>query len=152
MSILSWLKEVTAGDNTVGFIDTSSMTFAKGEEQFLGLDMKAALDAHMAWTRRLEAKLNGDRQDDLDLATVASDCECKLGKWLHGSAKLQFGEIPDYAELRRIHADFHLKAGEILNNVVNGDREMALKNLKDLRHQSGNVQLALVRLYSHAQH
>lgn len=152
MSILSWLKEVTTGDNTAGFIDTSSMTFAKGEEQFLGLDMKAALDAHTSWTRRLEAKLNGEKGEELNLATVASDCECTLGKWLHGSAKLQFGKVQDYDELLRVHADFHLKAGELLNNVVNGDRATALKNLKDLRHQSGNVQLALVRLYSHAQH
>jgi len=152
MSILSWLKEVTTGDTKTGFIDTDAMTYAKGEEQFHGLDMKAALDAHMAWTRRLEGKLNGENQENLDVACVASDCECTLGKWLHGNAKQQFGVSADYQELRRVHADFHLKAGEILNNVLNGDREQALNNLRDLRYQSGNVQLALVRLYSHAQH
>lgn len=152
MSILSWLKEVTAGESKAGFIDSDAMTFAKGEEQFHGLDMKAALDAHMAWTRRLEDKLSGANQEDLDVATVASDCECKLGKWLHNTARQQFGESPDYHDLQKVHADFHLKAGRILNNVLNGDRDQALKNLKDLRYQSGNVQLALVRLYSHAQH
>lgn len=31
MSILSWLKEVTIGENKAGFIDTDSMTFANGE-------------------------------------------------------------------------------------------------------------------------
>jgi hypothetical protein len=152
MSILSWLKEVTTGDSKTGFIDTEAMTFAKGEETFQGLDMKAALDAHTAWAKRLEDRLNGLSQEDLDVATVASDCNCTLGKWLYGDARKSFSESGDYEELRRVHADFHLKAGEILNNVLNGDREQAMKNLKDLRYQSGNVQLSLVRLYSHSQH
>lgn len=152
MSILSWLKEVTIGDNKAGFIDTDSMTFAKDEVQFHGLDMKAALDAHMAWTKRLEDKLDGSNADDIDVATVASDCECTLGLWLYGTAKQKFNDSQEYLELRRVHADFHLKAGEILNNVLHGESDDAHKNLKDLRYQSGKVQLSLVRLYSHAQH
>lgn len=152
MSILSWLKEVTTGENKAGLIDTQSMHFAEGEQQFHGLDMKAALDAHMAWTQRLEEKINGSNEEVLDVATVASDCNCKLGKWIHGEARQQFGDEPDLKELQRVHADFHLKAGEILNNVTNDEEEDARANLKKLRHQSGNVQLSLVRLYSHAQH
>jgi len=152
MSILSWLKEVTTGETKAGFLDTNAMTFAKGEEHFHGLDMKAALDAHTAWSKRLEDRLHGKSQERLDVAAVASDCECTLGKWLHGDARSMFGDSGDYEELRRVHADFHLKAGEILNNVLNGDREQAQKNLRELRYQSGNVQLSLVRLYSHAQH
>lgn len=152
MSILSWLKEVTTGDNKAGFIDTDSMTFAKEEVEFHGLDMKAALDAHVAWTKRLEDKLSGSNDEELDVATVASDCECTLGKWLHGTAQNKFGESPDYEELRQVHADFHLKAGDILNNVLHGEKDSAINNLKELRFQSGKVQLSLVRLYSHAQH
>jgi hypothetical protein len=150
MSILTWLKEVTSG-GSAEFIDTNGMTFAKGEEQFHGLDMKAALDIHMGWTHRLQGKLTGHNPEHLDVATVASDCECTLGKWIHGSAKEQFGGLPEYHQLRQTHAEFHLKAGEILNNVVNGECEVAKSNLKELRFQSGNVQLALVRLYSQAQ-
>ncbi len=149
MSILSWLKEVTIGDNSAGFIDTNSMVFANGEEHFHGLDMKTALDAHMAWEKRLEDKIGGKNHEPLDVATVGSDCNCTLGKWLYGSAKMQFGETPEYLELRQVHADFHLNAGEIVNNVLNGDREKALKNLRELRFQSGKVQLSLVRFYSH---
>lgn len=151
MSILSWLKTVGSSVTSAELIDTESMTFAKGEEEFHGLDMKAALDAHSAWNKRLEGKISGTNNEPLSLATVASDCECQLGKWIHGPAKAQFGSVADYDELRRVHADFHLKAGEILNNVQNGDATTASSNLKELRFQSGNVQLALVRLYSHAQ-
>lgn len=152
MSILSWFKAVGSSVSSTGLIDTESMTFAKGEEEFHGLNMKEALDAHTAWTRRLEGKISGENKESLAVATVASDCECQLGKWIHSTAKKQFGSIADFEELRRIHADFHLKAGEILNNVLNGDEAKASSNLKELRYQSGNVQLSLVRLYSHAQH
>jgi hypothetical protein len=152
MSILSWLKEVTTGDNKAGHIDTGSMTFAKGEEEFQGLDMKAALDAHAAWVKRLEDRLNGVSEERLDIATVSSDCQCVLGKWLYSDALRQFGESGEYLNLRQVHADFHRKAGETLSDVVKGDREQAVKNLRDLRCQSNNVQLSLVRLYSHMQH
>jgi len=151
MSILTWLKEVTTGGKAE-FLEAGGMTFADGEQEFHGLDMKAALDAHIGWTHRLEGKLNGTNTETLDVATVASDCECTLGKWIHGSAKRQYGNSEEYDELRQEHADFHLKAGEILNNVINADRELARTQLKELRFQSGNVQLALVRLYSHGQH
>lgn len=150
MSILTWLKEVTTGGHPE-FIESGGMTFAAGEEQFHGLNMKAALDAHVEWTHRLEGKLNGDNSEALDAATVGSDCNCKLGKWIHGSAKEQFGDVPEYEQLRETHADFHRKAGEILKNVGDRESELARSNLKELRYQSGKVQLALVRLYSHAQ-
>jgi hypothetical protein len=151
MSILSWLKQVGSGSGA-DVINSGAMTFAKGEEEFHGLNMKDALEAHTAWTRRLEGKISGENQEQLNVATVASDCECKLGKWIHGTAKQQFGTTPDFEELRRVHAEFHLKAGEILNNVLNGDQTRAASNLKEIRYQSGSVQLSLVRLYSHAQH
>lgn len=150
MSILSWLKQAGSTINNAGLIDTESMTFARGEEEFHGLDMKGALEAHMRWVKRLEGKITGDNHEQLDVATVASDCECTLGKWLHGTARKQFRDSADYQDLCRVHADFHLKAGEILNNVVNGDEDKANSNLKEIRYQSGNVQLSLVRLYSHA--
>lgn len=152
MSILAWLKEVTTSGNKAGFIDAGSITFDKGEEQFKGLDMKAALDAHLAWTKRLEDSLNGTSNETLDAATVSSDCKCALGQWLYGVAREQFAGSSEYQELRQVHADFHLKAGEILSNVLNGEDEQAYWNLRELRYQSGNVQLSLVRLYSHAQH
>ena len=151
MSILSWFKHVTE-DSTGADLMEQPLTFGEGEEVFSGLNMREALDAHMAWTNRLEGKITGENKEELDVVAVASDCECKLGRWIHGEAKRQFGQEPDLEELRRVHADFHLKAGEILNNVTNGQEKDALANLKQLRHQSGTVQLSLVRLYSHSQH
>lgn len=151
MSIMSWFKQVTTGDPSADLIE-QPLTFGEGEEQFHGLNMREALDAHSAWTRRLEGKITGENDEVLDVARVASDCECMLGKWIHGEAKRQFGDGAELSELRQVHADFHLKAGEILNNVLNGEQDDARSNLKKLRHHSGSVQLSLVRLYSHSRH
>ena len=144
MSILSWLKHF-ASDET-----PSEMTFAANEQQFYGLDMKSALDAHLEWTQRLEAPMNGSSAEELEVAIVASDCHCILGKWIHGEAKQQFSQLPEYRELQRIHADFHLTAGEILRQIQSrpGDGSVSLK---PIQRQSGSVQLALVRLYARAQ-
>lgn len=152
MSILRWFKEVTSGSATADLIE-QPLVFIDGEQEFHGLDIKDALDAHTAWTQRLERIIAGNSDEDLNvyaIARVASDCECKLGQWIHGEAARQFGDEAVLNELRHEHADFHLKAGEILNNIFSGEQDDANANLKKLRYQSGIVQLALVRLYSHS--
>lgn len=150
MSILSWFKTVTEGGATADLVQSQPMSFAAGEETFHGLDMRQAMDAHMAWTGRLEAQINGTAAEKLDVGTVACDDCCTLGEWIHGAARHQFGHLPSYDKLRHIHTGFHLKAGEVLNEVQNGRADDARRLLRDIRHESGNVQLALVRLYSEA--
>jgi hypothetical protein len=150
MSILSWLKQMGSDSNKAELIDTQSMTFAANEQQFHGLDMKSALDAHLAWTHRLEEQMNGTAAETLEVGTVASDCNCMLGKWIHGEGKQRFGQMQEYTDLKKIHAEFHLTAGEILHEIQSkpGDTSISLKPIK---HKSGSVQLALVRLYASAQ-
>ncbi len=147
MSILSWLKTVTHGGNTADLIN-QPLTFGAGEEEFQGLNMKDALDAHTQWTHRLEAILNGTSNETLEVGTVAADCHCALGHWIHGHAKQNFSNLSEYDELKRKHAEFHLTAGEVLNNVQNGEGHKASEGLRKIRGKSGEVQIALIRLYS----
>ena len=146
MSILSWLNAVTRNRSP----GQEPMHFAEDEKEFHGLDMKAALDAHSAWTRRMEAKLEGTSDEPLEVADVAPDDLCTLGRWIHGPARQRFGGTEAFENLQQVHADFHLKAGEVLNDVLNDNREKAREGIKAIRHQSGAVQLALVKLYSQA--
>lgn len=152
MSVLTWLKAVTQGDASADLIHRERLHFAAGEQEFHGLDMKQALDAHVAWCRRLEAKLNGESDEALSIGNVAPDNLCTLGKWINGEAQRQFGGLPRLEELKRIHTEFHLKAGAILNDVLHGAQDNARAGLKSLRHESGRVQLALVRLYAESRH
>ncbi|MBI5900096.1 MAG: CZB domain-containing protein [Rhodocyclales bacterium] len=143
MSILSWLKGALTGEAN------TKLEFVGEEQHFGGLDMKAALEAHAAWKTRLEAQIRGDAGETLSVATVAADGNCALGKWIHGEAAQRFGDYPEFAQLRKVHADFHLCAGGILSQVHDGDMVAAGEALKrDLRHHSDAVQLALVRLYA----
>lgn len=148
MSILSWLKAVTGEHATADLNEARPMVFAAGEEEFRGLNMKDALDAHASWYHRLEEKINGKSSEELSVALIACDDRCKLGHWIYHEGKTHFGPLSEYEELRRVHADFHLTAGAVLNNTLNGEEGLAREGLRKVRHKSGGVQLALVRLYS----
>lgn len=147
MSILSWLKEVTAGSRTA-FMERP-LKFAQGEQHFRGLDMREALDIHNAWTQRLEALIAGTSDEQPAIGTLASDNQCTLGEWIHGYAKRHFAGLAEYQELQRVHANFHLTAARIRNDLRNGTEGLSEDEcLRQIRHKSGHVQLALVRLYS----
>lgn len=152
MSILSWLRAVTEGGSSPELIERSQLEFAQGEESFHGLDVKQALDAHHEWLHRIELRLQGVSNEELDFLTVAGDQECKLGQWIYGEAKKRFGNLPEYDELREVHANFHLQVGKALNDIENGEDARVKENLKPIRHKSGEVKLALIRLYSKAHH
>lgn len=145
MSILSWLTGATAGSAP------AEMKFADNETHFAGLDMKAAIEAHNAWKTRLEAQIRGDAGESLQVATVAADCNCSLGKWIHGDGKRQFSALPEFTLLKNAHSEFHLCAGSILSDAHDGEFDKASDALKrTLRHHSDSVQLALVRLFAKA--
>lgn len=119
------------------------------EEEFLGLNMRLAIEAHLKWKERLEKALAGSSAEHLEVGVVAADDRCILGQWLHGEAKRQFAQHPEYAALVRAHSDFHLMAGDILCDAHDGKVEDARDKLRSsFRHKSDRVQLALVRLYS----
>lgn len=147
MSIINWLRQVTGGGATASLLE-QPIQFAVDEARHHGLDMKGALDAHLAWNKRLEDVLSGKSEEQLEPDIVASDCKCALGKWLHGSAKTKMGSSADYEELLRVHADFHLNAAEVLRDFLHGQTYSAELNMHKLRMQSNMIQLALVRLFS----
>lgn len=145
MGVLLWLKRVTAGEEDIG-----SATFEPGEEHFHGLNMKEAIDAHVAWKARLAEQISGTGGEKLEIGVVASDDRCTLGKWIHTEGKKMYGGLPEFAELLRQHAQFHLNAGNVLLEAHRNGTEAACKILHgaEFRHASDTVQLGLVRLYA----
>lgn len=143
MGILNWLSRVTSGK------EAGAASFAPGEESFHGLNMKDAIDAHIAWKTKLAEQISGNA-DMIEVGQVAADDRCALGTWLHGPCKSLCGKLPEYADLVREHAQFHLIAGNILMETRHGNTGKALEMLNsgDFRHASDTVQLSLVRLYA----
>ncbi len=145
MGILSWLENVTRLNNIEEL--SQPICFCEGEEEFKGLNMKAALDAHLSWTRHFEEIIKGHYHEQIQVDDIASDDRCVLGKWIHGDAKQLLSHVAEYHELKNIHAHFHITAGYVASNIEKGEINEAREQLKAVQCQSGRVQLALARLY-----
>lgn len=148
MGLLAWLRRHDAGHLPTS--DTHLTPEIDPEEDlFEGLYLGQAVQGHLAWKKRLKAIVIEGRQDDVDIAQVAPDDLCALGQWLNGPARARYGKLPEYARLRKIHAEFHLTAGQVLLNSSNGQRDAAETMLRGaFSALSDQVQLELVRFYS----
>lgn len=146
MGLLDWFSRASKNNDDKGHAPAE---FDKGEEEFHGLNMKTAIDAHVKWKERLVRQLSDSSSEMLEITRVATDSYCELGKWLHDEGKKRFSHTNEYKQLIRSHADFHLFAGEILMDIRSGDKEIAEKKLRtEFRRKSDRVQLDLVRLYA----
>lgn len=145
MGILDWLLKKDSNADSKDDVD-----FDEGEEMFAGLNMKDAIDAHLAWYKKLERAIADKSAAGYEISNVAADNQCKLGIWVYKDAK-KFKTLPEYEALRKSHADFHMLAGEILILIRDGEFEQATQRVRrDLRRASDLVQLNLIRLCSRA--
>ena len=118
------------------------------EESLDGMNLKEVLDAHEAWKARLLEDLSGKADKPLDPATISSDRQCTLGKWLHGPGR-KYAKLPEYRKALQAHADFHVCAAEVVIENRSGNPQRAHELLKTRFRQASNAnQLELVRLFS----
>lgn len=151
MGMFDWIGKMKGGNKT------ASKESSKSQESatilisaFEGLNMKDAIDAHLAWYKKLERAIADKSAAGYEVRNVAADNNCALGGWIYKEAK-KFSTLPEYETLRQSHADFHMLAGEILILVRDGDFEQATQRLRrDLRRASDHVQLNLIRLCTRA--
>lgn len=152
MGMFDWIDKMKGGKTT------ASKNKSQGSENntagfitaFEGLNMKDAIDAHLAWYKKLERAIADKSAAGYEIRNVAADNNCALGSWIYKEAK-KFAALQEYETLRQSHADFHMLAGEILILVRDGDFEQATQRLRrDLRRASDHVQLNLIRLCTRA--
>lgn len=86
----------------------------------------AAITAHGQWITRLRKAIE-DRASEVTPQTARVDDQCAFGKWLYGSFPASLRETPAFEEIRRAHAEFHLRAAAILELAVAGKRPDAEK-------------------------
>lgn len=145
MGLFDWLRRREAGE------ESPTLILNESEQTLEGLDMKGAIDAHMKWRERLTDYLNGESTEPLRVGVVACDDNCILGKWIYSAGKKKFSHLNELEELRILHADFHLCAGDILLKHDTDDKAGAEALLNTtFKKLSGQVQLSLVRLYTKA--
>jgi Chemoreceptor zinc-binding domain len=96
--------------------------------------------------------LDGTSEEKLDSKVVCLDNQCKLGKWIYGSAAEHFQGDESLNNLRDEHAKFHTYAGRIVDFVH--AKEMAAANdllQGDYKYTSRKVVFALSELSKHLQ-
>jgi hypothetical protein len=146
MGIVDWLFRV---EKDARVAENTPIPFDRDEEEFHGLNMKAAIDAHRQWKERLEMTLAGTSGETLEVERVAADHHCVLGQWLHGEARKRFAKTAEYRDLVKSHSEFHLVAGDILCNAHAGETTIAHEKLHTVfRRCSDRVRLDVIRLYA----
>lgn len=119
------------------------------KETFSTLDINKVMKAHIAWLERLKGVIEGSNQEVLDVSVVSAPNKCELGMWIYQDNAELLMQNPDYVQLRSVHKEFHILAGNVLIQASTGDMESATKILKgDLRKCSDKIQLSLIRLHS----
>jgi hypothetical protein len=89
-------------------------------------DIEAAIHAHGAWKAKFRDFLNG--KTGLDLSVVGHTDACKLGRWLELEG-YRLLALPDHEEINRLHAEFHLVAGGIVQSIKQKDFNAARQAL-----------------------
>jgi Chemoreceptor zinc-binding domain len=116
------------------------------------LDVMDAINAHVHWKMRLEKYINGTSEEKLDPKVICLDNQCKLGKWIYGTADEHFHDDESLAELRTEHAKFHVFAGRIVENVQENNTAAAQELMEgDYKYTSRKVVFALTELSKHLQ-
>ncbi len=87
------------------------------------MDLSTAIQKHAEWKTKFRSAMM--KQEQLDVATIAKDNCCDLGKWLHGEAKAQFGQLGSHTDCIKKHAEFHTEAAKVAVEINNKDYSKA---------------------------
>jgi len=77
---------------------------------------REAEQAHARWKMRLVDYMHGRSRERLDASVVSCDDKCDLGQWIYGDAQ-RYVSLPEYRDLRQVHAEFHKSVGAIVEAV-----------------------------------
>ena len=120
MSLLDWIRKW--GRNQ----PTEAPELEAAEQQFMGLDVQAAINAQLAWRKRLEDLILKNSSEELDIDVIMQDDQCQLGLWLYEqAAKSTLALHPEFAALREAHRAFHLHAARVVQALRMGGVEAA---------------------------
>lgn len=88
-------------------------------------EIKKAIGAHGLWKGRLTSAIEtGSSEFTPD--RIRHDNECDFGRWLYGATiPPATKHTPEYESCRRLHAEFHQEAANVLKLAVTGHKDKA---------------------------
>lgn len=78
------------------------------------------INSHAQWKAKFKAAI--DNKQQLDVALIAKDNCCNLGKWLYDAQSIaEYGHLDSYKHCLTVHADFHQEAARIAALINDAD-------------------------------
>lgn len=88
-------------------------------------EIERAIGAHGMWKTRLKSAIVSG-MCDTPASTIRAENQCEFGKWLLGpDIPTAVKAAPSYREVRKLHAEFHVRAGEVAALVAAGRKAEA---------------------------
>jgi Chemoreceptor zinc-binding domain len=131
------------------FMSMLGFTAAAREEVRREINIYQAVEAHLAWKRRLDDYLAGRSAEELKPEVICQDNLCVLGKWIHGPGKTRLGEYQLFRQLIDEHSKFHYHASKVVAAHQAGDQALATKLMQeDFLKQSKKTVACLAKLHA----
>ncbi len=100
------------------------------ENTELRATIQTALRSHNSWKPRLLSSIATGKAD-IPPTIAACDDRCDFGRWLYSpEVGPQIRTSVSYQVIRRLHADFHRSAGQVIRCAVDGDAAKAAAMLE----------------------
>jgi Chemoreceptor zinc-binding domain len=151
MGIRGWLVGLLGGD-TPQETPKAMVEVARDpmEEEADGLNFRSAIEAHQKWKVRLRAVIENNSSENLVPEVVSRDDQCVLGKWIHGAGGAKFAKEPQFIDLKKKHAYFHVCAGNVLQLAQSGDKVNATAEITsgNFARTSQEVVLDLAQMFT----
>jgi len=119
------------------------------EMKLRGAILRIAKSDHILWKKRL-VNMILDRSS-IDISTVASHHDCRLGKWYDSLGKKEYGGLASFISLEEPHAAVHSLGRRAVERYNKGDKAGAIADVEAIAPLSERVVALLDRLISETQ-
>jgi diguanylate cyclase (GGDEF)-like protein/PAS domain S-box-containing protein len=100
------------------------------------IGVEVAISSHRKWIQNLIGHIKDDRP--LNHGQLDSK-HCAFNYWLHGIGFVQYGNLPQYGDITRVHEEIHRLSYEMVRNKNIGKIEEAQKGIKELKAMSRHL-------------
>jgi len=83
---------------------------------------------HSFWKSRFQQAIESGTSE-FTAEEIKKDDWCNLGKWLYEGVLEKARADEEYSQLREVHKNFHICAGEVLEMALSGKKEEAKKRI-----------------------
>lgn len=110
-----------------------------------------AIAKHCDWKIRFRTSML--LKEQMNVASISSDCNCELGKWLHSEGEIIYGYLDSFQHCVSVHAAFHREAGiiaELINQAKYAEASALMDTFTNFDNASHAVGVAIIKLRNEA--